>query len=307
MDSPAVGSLERIAPIFTVRDVLASLAYYRQLGFVAREYAGGGYRFVTRDGIEIHTSARYLTAIRGLSALRRRSGLAMPMTSLGPGARRERRYDRRRTPTGDSTRASSSIPTATSSGSAHRRESRSSPGGTVLCRIRNSSARSPLSRPAGRERGALLRVAHHGDGDTRVRHRRRPSGAIDNVQDPALTDLRDSALLIFFTSSPGLATKNFSIGMDLPAAGHCPNWCHWSSCASPGRTGCSGRARPRTGPVPRASPGWSAPSCTVRSHSAPLESTPRVRQRCRRTPGSRHRWFNSQPHCSAPSTAAASR
>src|SRR5664280_543923 len=80
MDSPAVGSLERIAPIFTVRDVLASLAYYRQLGFVAREYAGGGYRFVTRDGIEIHTSARYLTAIRGLSALRRRSGLAMPMT-----------------------------------------------------------------------------------------------------------------------------------------------------------------------------------------------------------------------------------
>ena len=101
MDSPAVGSLERIAPIFTVRDVLASLAYYRQLGFVAREYAGGGYRFVTRDGIEIHTSARYLTAIRGLSALRRRSGLAMPMTSLGPGARRERRYDRRRTPTGD--------------------------------------------------------------------------------------------------------------------------------------------------------------------------------------------------------------
>ena len=144
VDSRPMASLQRIAPIFAVRDVLASLAYYRQLGFVAREYAGGGYRFVTRDGIEIHTSARYLTAIRGLSALRRRSGLAMPKTSLGPGARRERRYDRRRTPTGDSTRASSSIPTATSSGSAHPSEND---------RLRN---RSP---PQGKSSGFDIRAA----------------------------------------------------------------------------------------------------------------------------------------------------
>ena len=49
-----MGSLQRIAPIFTVRDVPASLEFYRRLGFATREYAGGGYGFVTRDGIEIH-------------------------------------------------------------------------------------------------------------------------------------------------------------------------------------------------------------------------------------------------------------
>ena len=49
-----MASLQRIAPIFAVRDVTASLTYYRRLGFATREYAGGGYGFVTRDGIEIH-------------------------------------------------------------------------------------------------------------------------------------------------------------------------------------------------------------------------------------------------------------
>jgi hypothetical protein len=49
-----VGSLQRIAPIFPVRDVTASLEYYQRLSFATREYAGGGYGFVTRDGIEIH-------------------------------------------------------------------------------------------------------------------------------------------------------------------------------------------------------------------------------------------------------------
>ena len=49
-----MGTLKRIAPIFAVRDVTASLAYYRGLGFVTREYDGGGYGFVTRDGVEFH-------------------------------------------------------------------------------------------------------------------------------------------------------------------------------------------------------------------------------------------------------------
>ena len=52
--SSSVGTLKRIAPIFAVRDVTASLAYYRRLGFVTREYDGGGYGFVTRDGVEFH-------------------------------------------------------------------------------------------------------------------------------------------------------------------------------------------------------------------------------------------------------------
>jgi catechol 2,3-dioxygenase-like lactoylglutathione lyase family enzyme len=49
-----MGSLERIAPIFPVRDLRASLAYYARLGFATREYAGGGYGFAEADGIEIH-------------------------------------------------------------------------------------------------------------------------------------------------------------------------------------------------------------------------------------------------------------
>jgi len=52
--SPTVGTLKRIAPVFAVRDVTTSLEYYQRLGFATREYEGGGYGFVTRDGIEIH-------------------------------------------------------------------------------------------------------------------------------------------------------------------------------------------------------------------------------------------------------------
>ncbi len=44
----------RVAPIFTVSDVAAALAYYRGLGFGVRQYRGGGYGFVTYDGVEIH-------------------------------------------------------------------------------------------------------------------------------------------------------------------------------------------------------------------------------------------------------------
>ena len=44
----------RVAPIFPVRDVRTSLEHYRRLGFVTREYEGGGYGFATLDGAEIH-------------------------------------------------------------------------------------------------------------------------------------------------------------------------------------------------------------------------------------------------------------
>jgi catechol 2,3-dioxygenase-like lactoylglutathione lyase family enzyme len=44
----------RVAPIFTVRDLAAALAFYRGLGFGARSWDGGGYGFLTFDGVEIH-------------------------------------------------------------------------------------------------------------------------------------------------------------------------------------------------------------------------------------------------------------
>ena len=44
----------RVAPIFPVTDLAASLAYYRGLGFGARPWSGGGYGFLTFDGAEIH-------------------------------------------------------------------------------------------------------------------------------------------------------------------------------------------------------------------------------------------------------------
>ena len=45
---------KRVAPIFPVLDLDASLAHYRRLGFATREYEGGGYGYATLDGIEIH-------------------------------------------------------------------------------------------------------------------------------------------------------------------------------------------------------------------------------------------------------------
>jgi catechol 2,3-dioxygenase-like lactoylglutathione lyase family enzyme len=50
----AMGSFNRIAPIFAVRDVEASIAHYERMGFATRVYEGGGYGFASRDGIEIH-------------------------------------------------------------------------------------------------------------------------------------------------------------------------------------------------------------------------------------------------------------
>jgi hypothetical protein len=49
-----MAALQRIAPIFAVHDLEVALGYYRRLGFAVRPYAGGGYGFATRDGIEIH-------------------------------------------------------------------------------------------------------------------------------------------------------------------------------------------------------------------------------------------------------------
>jgi hypothetical protein len=49
-----VGTLKRIAPVFPVRDLGAALAHYQRLGFATRAYAGGGYGYATRDGVEIH-------------------------------------------------------------------------------------------------------------------------------------------------------------------------------------------------------------------------------------------------------------
>jgi catechol 2,3-dioxygenase-like lactoylglutathione lyase family enzyme len=44
----------RVAPIFPVSDLDAALAYYRELGFGVRSWHGGGYGFVSFDGVEIH-------------------------------------------------------------------------------------------------------------------------------------------------------------------------------------------------------------------------------------------------------------
>jgi len=49
-----MGSPWRVAPIFSVADVDASLAHYQLLGFETRLYEGGGYGFATRNGVEIH-------------------------------------------------------------------------------------------------------------------------------------------------------------------------------------------------------------------------------------------------------------
>ena len=60
MESPelcntlAMGTLERIAPIFAVRDLEVAMERYRRLGFATRVYEGGDYAFASRDGLEIH-------------------------------------------------------------------------------------------------------------------------------------------------------------------------------------------------------------------------------------------------------------
>jgi catechol 2,3-dioxygenase-like lactoylglutathione lyase family enzyme len=55
----------RVAPIFPVTDLAAALAYYRRLGFRAREWAGGGYGFLTFEGAEIHLGVEDPPALPG--------------------------------------------------------------------------------------------------------------------------------------------------------------------------------------------------------------------------------------------------
>ena len=49
-----MATVHRIAPILSVRDLDAALDFYQRLGFSVRAYAGGGYGFATRAGVEIH-------------------------------------------------------------------------------------------------------------------------------------------------------------------------------------------------------------------------------------------------------------
>ena len=49
-----MATLVRIAPIFGVRDVDASLALFERLGFTTRLYEGGDYGYASRDGVELH-------------------------------------------------------------------------------------------------------------------------------------------------------------------------------------------------------------------------------------------------------------
>jgi catechol 2,3-dioxygenase-like lactoylglutathione lyase family enzyme len=49
-----MATMHGIAPIFAVHDLDAAVRHYQRLGFAVRAYAGGGYGFATRDGIEIH-------------------------------------------------------------------------------------------------------------------------------------------------------------------------------------------------------------------------------------------------------------
>jgi hypothetical protein len=83
--------VRRIAPIFPVSNLAQALEHYARLGFNTRTYEGGGYRYVSRDGVEIHRAVVPARASPRLS-----------------------------TPTGASTKAATSTRTATSSGSARR-------------------------------------------------------------------------------------------------------------------------------------------------------------------------------------------
>ena len=46
--------MERIAPIFAVRDLETAMRFYRRLGFAVRRYPGAEYGFAARGRIEIH-------------------------------------------------------------------------------------------------------------------------------------------------------------------------------------------------------------------------------------------------------------
>ena len=103
----------RVAPVFPVSDLAASLAYYRGLGFGARQWRGGGYGFVTFDGAEIHLGVE---PDLGTRADRRSTAYLFVEDAdavAGTGLWLEATCGCRRTPNGVSMRACSSILTAT--------------------------------------------------------------------------------------------------------------------------------------------------------------------------------------------------
>jgi hypothetical protein len=107
--------VERIAPIFPVRDLDAALVHYRRLGFTTREYEGGGYGYATRGAVELHLGV-VPDGATGSSAY---LWVEEPTPSPRSGGRRGWRSTGPRTPTGASTRAPTSTPTATCSASVH--------------------------------------------------------------------------------------------------------------------------------------------------------------------------------------------
>ena len=49
-----VNRLQRVAPIFPVRDLEVALAHYDRLGFATRTYEGGGYGYAVAGDVELH-------------------------------------------------------------------------------------------------------------------------------------------------------------------------------------------------------------------------------------------------------------
>ena len=49
-----MATITRAAPGLPVTDLEAAFVHYRRLGFATRTYEGGGYGFLTRDGVELH-------------------------------------------------------------------------------------------------------------------------------------------------------------------------------------------------------------------------------------------------------------
>lgn len=51
-------AIERVSPVFPVRDMDLAVDHYTKLGFEVRRYEGpAGYAFAQRDGIELHLAA----------------------------------------------------------------------------------------------------------------------------------------------------------------------------------------------------------------------------------------------------------